>query len=176
MEYLEPAQRESLTSRLNQVQASLSVSIGKEGKRYFHLRLSSVCAWAQAPISQAWWGTWVTWIKKTTWVISHNINWGFQSAGAHLRPCVICKRSTTFYCPFGSCSIIIISRTMHFSYIKYLIWSAKQHFRDREFERGSLWPQTCRAQSFHLEMLRSLLKTLSTCFPKLSGHRSLLLK
>ena len=44
MEYLEPAQRESLTSRLNQVQASLSVSIGKEGKRYFHLRLSSVCA------------------------------------------------------------------------------------------------------------------------------------
>lgn len=104
MEYPEPAQRESLTSHLNQVQASLSVSTGREGKRYFHLRLSSVCAWAQALISQAWWGTWVTWIKKTTWVISHNINWGFRSVGAHLCPCVICKWSTTFYCPFGSLS------------------------------------------------------------------------
>lgn len=35
MKYLEPAQRESLTSRLNQVQASLSFSIGREGKDTF---------------------------------------------------------------------------------------------------------------------------------------------
>ena len=90
--------------------------------------------------------------REPTWTRSHIINWGFQSAGAQLHPCIICKPPTTFYFAFGS--PFLTTSIMHFPYINYLIWST-----NNILQMGSLRQAHCGHKTVEhrasLEILRS---------------------
>ena len=103
---------------------SLSVSSGRWDKKCFSFR-SPLCGWAAGHIPLARWGSWHT-CRKGLPV--------FRDP----QPYDIYKLSITFYILLALLCYHHL-RTMHFSYINYLICSKRPPVTDLDFKTGSLW-------------------------------------
>ena len=125
MAWTKTCSAESLTQSFNQV-APLNFNIGGHEKKCFQLRFLQSMLGPPAPISQAKWESWVISIENQPGQVPKSSTVVFQSTGAHLYPCITCKSPTPFFNPFGSSSLTILSRIMHFPYVNYLIWSTTQ--------------------------------------------------
>lgn len=66
-------------------------------------------------------------------------SWGCQSLETPSP--MISTNFLSLFIFFWLCFITIISRTMHFLCINYIIWNKRPPVTDLDFKAGSLWPQ-----------------------------------